>query len=62
MQDPIYEVTQEKGVYLAAQCCEHLNRAIIIERQAVPFTETVNAIPQPKFIGGARAVYDDKLL
>ena len=23
---------QEQGVYLAAQCCEHLNRAIVIER------------------------------
>ncbi len=52
--EAIYEVTQEKGVYLAAQCCEHLNRAIIIERQAVPFTETVNAIPQPK-AGGSFA-------
>ena len=52
--EAIYEVTQEKGVYLAAQCCEHLNRAIIIERQAVPFTETVNAIPHPK-AGGSFA-------
>ena len=56
--EAIYEVTQEKGVYLAAQCCEHLNRAIIIERQAVPFTETVNAIPQPKAGGSfATAAY-----
>ena len=23
---------QEQGVYLAAQCCEHLNRALIVER------------------------------
>ena len=52
--EAMYEVTQEKGVYLAAQCCEHLNRAIIIERQAVPFTETVNVIPQPK-AGGSFA-------
>ena len=29
----IYGVVQEKGIYLAAQCCEHLNRAIIIERE-----------------------------
>lgn len=30
----IYDVLQEKGIYLAAQCCEHLNRAIIVnERQ-----------------------------
>lgn len=44
----IYNVLQEKEVYLAAQCCEHLNRAIIIEREAVPFSETVNVVPQPK--------------
>lgn len=44
----IYNVLQEKEVYLAAQCCEHLNRAIIVEREAVPFSETVNVVPQPK--------------
>ena len=34
--------------YLAAQCCEHLNRAIVVEREAVPFAEIVNVVPQPK--------------
>lgn len=29
----IIKATKEKGVYLAAQCCEHLNRAIIIEKE-----------------------------
>lgn len=29
----IYETLKEKGIYLAAQCCEHLNRALIIERE-----------------------------
>ena len=52
--DAIYQTTQQKGVYLAAQCCEHLNRAIIIEREAVPFLETVNVVPQPK-AGGSFA-------
>lgn len=50
----IYGYTQEHGIYLAAQCCEHLNRAIIIERQAVPFAEIVNVVPQPK-AGGSFA-------
>jgi|GEM_PF-3170326 len=27
-------VLAENGIWLAAQCCEHLNRAIIIEREA----------------------------
>lgn len=44
----IYETVSEKGIYLAAQCCEHLNRAIIVEREAVPFAEYVNVVPQPK--------------
>ena len=44
----IYEVVKEQGIYLAAQCCEHLNRAIIVERSAVPFSEVVNVVPQPK--------------
>ena len=26
----IYKAVKEKGVYLAAQCCEHLNRALIL--------------------------------
>ena len=50
----IYEATQEQGIYLAAQCCEHLNRAIIIEREAVPGQEIVNVVPQPK-AGGSFA-------
>lgn len=44
----IYDVLQERGIYLAAQCCEHLNRAIVVERDAVPFSEIVNVVPQPK--------------
>lgn len=44
----IYEVLQKKKIYLAAQCCEHLNRAIIVEREAVPFSDIVNVVPQPK--------------
>lgn len=50
----IYQVLQEKGIYLAAQCCEHLNRAIIVERDAVPFSDIVNVVPQPK-AGGSFA-------
>lgn len=50
----IYEYTRENGLHLAAQCCEHLNRAIIIEREAAPFAEIVNVVPQPK-AGGSFA-------
>ncbi|MBQ7780248.1 MAG: TIGR01440 family protein [Clostridia bacterium] len=50
----LYECAEEKGIYLAFQCCEHLNRAIVIEREAVPNLEAVNVIPQPK-AGGSMA-------
>ena len=50
----LYDYTKEKGFYLAIQCCEHLNRAIITERDAVPFSEAVNVVPQPK-AGGSLA-------
>ena len=54
----IYEILQEKGSYLAAQCCEHLNRALIIEQEAVTDQEIVNVVPQPKAGGSfATAAY-----
>lgn len=56
----IYQATQEAGVYLAAQCCEHLNRALIIEKEAARLygLEIVNVVPQPKAGGSfATAAY-----
>lgn len=50
----LHDYTKSKGLYLAVQCCEHLNRAIITERKAVPFAEPVNVVPQPK-AGGSLA-------
>ena len=52
----IYRALREREVFLAAQCCEHLGRALILEREAcVRFRlEEVNVIPQPK-AGGSFA-------
>lgn len=56
----ITDVLSTKGIFLAAQCCEHLNRAIIIEKAAVPHCEIVNAVPQPKAGGSfATAAYNN---
>ena len=52
--DAFYDFAKEKGIYLAIQCCEHLNRAIITEREELPFAEAVNVVPQPK-AGGSLA-------
>jgi uncharacterized protein (TIGR01440 family) len=47
---------KEKGIYLAAQCCEHLNRALVIEKECAEkyFYEPVSVVPQPK-AGGSFA-------
>lgn len=52
----IYPKLKEKGIYLAAQCCEHLNRALIIERECADKyrLDPVTVIPQPK-AGGSFA-------
>ncbi len=50
----INDTAKKHGIYVAAQCCEHLNRAIIIERDAVPGMDVVNVVPQPK-AGGSFA-------
>ena len=48
---------KERGVFLAAQCCEHLTRALVVERTVLERydLEQVNAIPQPNHAGGAFA-------
>ena len=56
----IYQATEEAGLYLAAQCCEHLNRALILEKEAAKQYgyEIVNVVPQPKAGGSfATAAY-----
>lgn len=56
----IYQATQEAEVFLAAQCCEHLNRALILEKEAAEKYgyEMVNVVPQPKAGGSfATAAY-----
>lgn len=52
--EALHAYTLRHGLYLAVQCCEHLNRAVIVERAAVPFAEIVNVVPQPK-AGGSLA-------
>lgn len=55
--DGIAPVLAEMGVYLAGQCCEHLNRALVVEKEVLDHYgfEQVNAIPQPNHAGGAFA-------
>lgn len=52
----IYPLLQERGIFLAAQCCEHLNRALILERACARQYgyDPVSVRPQPK-AGGSFA-------
>ena len=61
--DGIMSVLKPRGIYLAAQCCEHLNRAVIVEKEALPTgTEIVNVVPQPKAGGSfATTMYKNAL-
>ena len=53
----IYPILQSNGIHHAVQCCEHLNRALIMERAAAEAKgyEIVNVMPQPH-AGGSMAV------
>lgn len=58
--DGLNGVFAEKGIYLAAQCCEHLNRAIIIESEKAGMLglEKVCVVPHPHAGGSfATAAY-----
>ena len=64
--DEIYKAVKAKGLNLAVQCCEHINRALVMERSAVTWEEEVNVVPQ-RHAGGAMAVtayerFDDPVM
>ena len=57
----VCDAIKDKGIFLAAQCCEHLNRALVVEKSFAKAhnLETVNVIPQPKAGGSfATAAYN----
>src|SRR5690606_4860639 len=47
-----------KGIYVVFQCCEHLNRSIVMEREAADKygLEPVSVIPVPQ-AGGSMAAW-----
>ncbi len=56
ISNAILPILKREGIYLAAQCCEHLNRALIIERECAEKYgyEEVCVVPQMK-AGGSFA-------
>lgn len=57
LMDAILPQLQERKLYLAAQCCEHLNRAIVIERKCAKeyHLDIANVVPA-LHAGGAFSV------
>ena len=56
VMDAVLPRIKEKGLYLAVQCCEHLNRSLVVERECMEKydLEEVCVVPQPK-AGGSFA-------
>ena len=56
LYDGFFDMLKEKGIYIAVQCCEHLNRALVVERELADKLniDVVNVVPQPK-AGGSSA-------
>lgn len=54
--EAVWPILREKGIFLAAQCCEHLNRALIVERACAEKygLDPVCVVPYPK-AGGSFA-------
>ena len=61
--DGIYPVLEERGIFIAAQCCEHLNRAVILETECAEKygLEVVCVRPAPKAGGSFATVTYDTL-
>lgn len=56
----IYDYLSKKNIYLACQCCEHLNRALVVEKKLAQENgfEIVSAVPHVKAGGSfATAAY-----
>ncbi len=49
------EILDRRNIFLAVQCCEHLNRAIVVDKELIQkySMEEVNVVPQPNAGGGA---------
>lgn len=54
----VLKVCKEHGVFLAVQCCEHFNRALVVERESAQMYnwEEVETVPAVKAGGAAAAV------
>ncbi|MBQ9103522.1 MAG: TIGR01440 family protein [Clostridia bacterium] len=59
--DGFNEVLSKNGIFMAVQCCEHLNRAIVVSKNALINPEIVNVVPQKKAGGSLATIAYEKL-
>jgi uncharacterized protein (TIGR01440 family) len=61
--EALSEFQEKTGVALAFQCCEHLNRALVVKREYADFNrlELVSAVPVPGAGGSMAALAYEKL-
>lgn len=59
----IYPELESRGIYIAVQCCEHLNRAIILSEKIAEKLgiDIVNVVPQPKAGGSFATVAYERI-
>lgn len=55
---PLWRIAQKRGLRLAFQCCEHLNRALVVTSETMEacHLEAVSVVPYPH-AGGSMAAY-----
>lgn len=60
---PLLEEVRERGIYLAVQCCEHLNRALVVEEACARDyrLEEVTVLPSPSAGGSMAYTYWETL-
>jgi uncharacterized protein (TIGR01440 family) len=57
----IYPLCEERGLYLAVQCCEHLNRALVVERACMEKYDLEEVMVYPiQGAGGSLAYWATK--
>lgn len=55
---PLEQLARQEGLFLAIQCCEHLNRALVMSRECLEryALVEVSAVPQPTAGGSFAAI------
>ncbi|MDO4567666.1 MAG: TIGR01440 family protein [Clostridia bacterium] len=68
IMDAVLPQIRERGLYLAVQCCEHLNRAVVVERECMERYDLTQVWVRPQLhAGGAFAMqamsrFDDPVI